>query len=269
MVLVLMVSLVFLVTSIQTIIAEDSSPDFDILSLELEAMDDLFQIGADQQTIIFDSEAARRKGFSLEGIKLAEEMATFTNKVVNKAMKAAERHGVKDVELININEARVDINKYPSLAAYFRDASVRRADGLINSDFILKPDATDDPKTVCGSINNPVPSSAAAWTTQGPFDTKQAAEKKLSSLGYYKTSSYAGGGYTRNQTYNESICKKDNYRDHAGNPYKSNSDNKWYFKEQDYTGSIPGEPNPSVLKKATNWPYLTWPAYVYWWHKKF
>jgi len=38
MVLVLMVSLVFLVTSIQTIIAEDSSPDFDILSLELEAM---------------------------------------------------------------------------------------------------------------------------------------------------------------------------------------------------------------------------------------
>jgi len=269
MALVLMVALVFLVTSIQTIIAENSSPDFDILSLELEAMDDLFQTSADQQTISFDSEAATRKGFSRESIKLAEEMATFTNKVVINAVKAAKRHGVKDVELINIKEARIDINKYPSLAIYFREASVRRAKGLINGDFILRPNATDDSKTVCGSTNNPVPSSAAAWTVQGPFDTKQKAEQKLSSLGYYKTSKYAGGGYTRNQTYNESICKKNTYRDQALDPYQSISDNKWYFKEQNYTGDIPGEPNPVMSIKPSNWPYLTWPVYVRWWHKNF
>lgn len=267
--LVSIVTFGILSNHLQATIAEDFLLDFDTLSLELSEMDNLFQVSTEQQTVVFDSESATRKGFSLESIKLAEEMATFTNKVVINAVKAAKRHGVKDVELINIKEARIDINKYPSLAIYFREASVHRAKGLINGDFILRPNGTDDPKTVCGSTNNPVPSSAAAWTVQGPFDTKQKAEQELSSLGYYKTSKYAGGGYTRNQTYNESICKKDTYRDQALDPYKSTSDNKWYFKEQNYTGNIPGEPNPVMSIKPSNWPYLTWPVYVRWWHKNF
>lgn len=268
-VFVLMVNLVFLVTSIRTIIAEDSSLDFGTLTLDLIEMNDLFQIDLDQQTIVFDSEAATRKGFYPGSIKLAEEMSAFTNEIVDKAARAAKRHGIKYVELINIKEARVNINKYPALKAYSREASARRGSGLINRDFFIKPNDTDDPKTVCGSVNNPVPSSAAAWTKKGPFSTKQNAEQELSNLGYYKTSRFAGGGYTRNQTYNESICKKDNYRDHASNPFKNTSDNKWYFNEQNYTGDIPGEPNPVMVKKASNWPYLTWPYYVWWWHRNF
>lgn len=272
--LVLMVALVFLVTSIQTIIAEDSSPDFDILSLELAEMDSLFQVDTDQQTVVFDSESALRKGFSAESIKLAEEMAVFTNNIVNKATKAAKRHKVKDAELINIKEARVNINKYPSLAIYLREASVRCANGSINGDFTLKRKGTNDPRTVCGSINNPVPSSAAKWTTRGPFDsegasTRGGAKGYLHSLGYYSSSPFAGGGYTRNQTYNKKICKKDTYRDHALDPFKNTSDNKWYFKEQDYTGSIPGEPNPVITTNPFNWPYLTWIVYVKWWHDNF
>ena len=83
----------------------------------------------------------------MESIKLAEEMAVFTNKIVNKGRKPPKRHKVKDVELINIKEARVNINKYPSLAEYTlekRHCVVLMAQSM--EILLLNPKGTNDPR---------------------------------------------------------------------------------------------------------------------------
>ncbi len=89
---------------------------------------------------------------------------------------------------------------------------------------------------VCGWYTNPVPASAVPWVDKGYYSDPAAT---LSSWGYHNTWNLAGGGWTSPQTYQWWRCGWNTFRDHA-NIVGSN------IHEQNYTGSIPGEPNPEV-----------------------
>ena len=116
--------------------------------------------------------------------------------------------------------------------------------------------ALTDAACSCGHWLFPRPTRAAPWKDKSSSN----AVNTLKSWGYHQTAGYAGGGWTRDQTYYESRCGKNTFRDHA----IVQSSKK--FREQNYSGYTPrGEPNPEVLRTGP-WPYAAWPAYVEWWH---
>jgi hypothetical protein len=243
---------------------EGVSPDrFESLSQELSAMEHLYAVATDGQTIVFDAEAAQKSGFSAESIQLAQETAALTNDIVAKALSNARAAGT-DGTTISVEGVSVDMSQYPTLAAYNAEARRRIETGVGSSSIAAN---LDSPQSVCGSKTNPVPNFAAPWLTKGPYSSQSAAETQLRNWGYYRAWWIPGGDWTRSQTYQSSTCKRDTYRDHSGIPYKSGT--KWYFKEQNYTGTVPGEPNPVLSALPTNWPYLTWPDYVLWWHNTY
>jgi hypothetical protein len=244
---------------------EGVSPDrFESLSQEISAMEHLYAVAPDGQTIVFDTDAAQELGFSAESIKLAQETAALTNEIVAKALSSARAAGT-DGTTISVEGISVDMSQYPTLADYNTEAWRRiEAGGVDSSSNATSPDS---PQSVCGSKTNPVPNSAAPWVRKGPYSSQSAAETQLRNWGYYRAGWIPGGDWTRNQTYQQATCKKDTYRDHAGIPFKSGT--KWYFNEQNYTGTVPGEPNPVLSALPTNWPYLTWPDYVLWWHNTY
>lgn len=243
---------------------EGVSPDrFESLSQELSAMEHFYAAAPDGQTIVFDADEARRLGFSAESIKLAQETAALTNDIVAKALSNARAAGT-DGTTISVEGISVDMSQYPTLAAYNTEAWRRIEAGADNGSVNASPDS---PQSVCGSKTNPVPNRAAPWVTKGPYNSQSAAETQLRNWGYYRAGWVPGGDWTRNQTYQPATCKVNTFRDHAGIPFKSGT--KWYFNEQNYTGTVPGEPNPVLSALPTNWPYLTWPDYVLWWHRTY
>lgn len=264
--------------------AEQPQPPFSVRARDLAQIEDLMQVGPDQR-IAFDASAALERGYSIESIRLAEESVAFTNALVEAAIQRAKSAGADQVDFISIEGLDMDLDMYPALKAYFEDAAkstpqVEDAVGAVPQaeEYVASPDrerlaarpialAAATPQSVCGSIGNPVPSKAVASKTWGPYSSQSAAESQLKKWGYYRASWIPGGDWTRNQTYQSTYCKKDTFRDHAGVPYKSGS--KWYFWEQNYTGTIPGEPNPVLSAWPGNWPYSTWPNYVYWWHRTY
>lgn len=227
-------------------------PGIENLPSEIAISEQFYRIGSDGRSIVFDSASAKRSGVSSLALKLAEETAAFTNELIQAA---ASGNG----NTLSLEGVIVDINKYPTLAAYNAMLAQRRVPigtlGLSTA------------QSICGAKEKPVPNYAAPWIRKGPFNTQNAAESQLKNWAYFRAWWVPGGDWTRNQTYQQWICKANNYRDHAGSPYKSGS--YWYFMEQNYTGSVPGEPNPVMSTNPANWPYLTWPSYVYWWHGRF
>jgi hypothetical protein len=243
---------------------EGVSPDgFVSLSQELSAMEYLYSVAPDGQTIVFDTDSALKLGFSAESIELAQETASLTNEIVAHALSNARAAGT-DGTTISVEGISVDMSQYPALADYNTEAWRRIEAGVDNSSTKASPDS---PQSVCGSKTNPVPNYAAPWLTKGPYNSQSAAETELRNWRYYRAWWIPGGDWTRPETYQSSTCKRDTYRDHAGLPFKSGT--KWYFKEQNYTGTVPGEPNPVLSALPTNWPYLTWPDYVLWWHNRY
>lgn len=145
-------------------------------------MSNLFRIGPDNQSIIFDSGAARKRDFSSESIALAEEMAAFTNDLVAAAASNARVAGITTVETISIEGVNADISKYSVLAAYHAWGA-QRVKG--NPRVSLPAVSSSTPEEVCGCVGNPVPSYAVHWSTQGPFDSQSQAEQQLTNWGYY------------------------------------------------------------------------------------
>jgi len=237
--------------------AQQFSSDFDTLSLDLELMYDLFQGGGDQ-LVTFDSEAARKQGYSPKSIKLAEELTAFTNDLIIEAKKNRKAKGVRT----DVRELGSSIKKYSLLNTYFQDAA-ENAKTISKDEHEARIKGLFPPvnEYVCGSIWHPVPSSAAPWKIFGPYSSNKAAEQHLKDIGYHGTPDSAGGGFTRPQTYKWALCGFKTYRDHA---YVSKKE----IHEQNYTGSIPGEPNPEIWRSGP-WPYPTWPAYVVWWHRTY
>lgn len=120
----------------------------------------------------------------------------------------------------------------------------------------------------CGSIVRPRPRRAMPAVLVGEVADPAAT---LSSWGYHRTPGFAGGGWTRPQTYNPARCGISTYRDHAFVGLRFTScigtacEFRWPIREQNYVAAPYGEPNPEVWRSGP-WPYATWPAYVYWWH---
>lgn len=254
--------------------------DFNTLSVELGEMETLFR-GGGKEPVTFDTEAALKKGFSEQSIKLAEAMAAFTNDLVLAAPEVDDEEAMAALEAnelngkkVDLSRAEVEVQKYPLLEAYFEQASERLnvsdegkeqgqngvfTDGegptAIN---ISLPCLTVG--CVCGDYVHPRPGRAASFV---PYKVNNASAT-LHAWGFHPTPGHAGGGWTRPQTYKPFLCGWSTYRDHA----IIRDPGRYYYNVwvQSYHGQSPdGEPNPEVWRSGP-WPYLTWPAYVYWWH---
>lgn len=261
---------------------------FDELTRELALMEDLFG-GGGTELVTFDAEAARRRGFSQQAIQLAGEMAFFTNDLIvgarAGARAAAERSSAPvDNESVASRMVEVDVTTveantdvYPLLSGYLKSADAQADNaGTVRAPRLGGPDAAGSAaqqnertaglaipfvsKRVCGSIGNPKPSRAAPRLTLRGL---QSPSLFLRMQGYHETPGRAGGGWTRPQTYKPVLCGWHTYRDHAIITGRHS------VSTQTYRGWEPdGEPNPEVWRSGP-WPYRTWPAYVYWWHRKF
>jgi hypothetical protein len=122
-------------------------------------------------------------------------------------------------------------------------------------------------KVKCGFFGKPKPKRPAQWVNQGYVE---GPETYLASQGYHKTPrGRMGGGWTRPQTYLPLLCGWNTYRDHAQinytvcivEPYRA-----CQVGQQVYSGDPGGEPNVE-LHRSGPWPYLSWPAYVMYWHR--
>jgi hypothetical protein len=215
--------------------------DFAGLSEDLVTMRDLFG-GGNGDPVTFDADAATYRGVHPQGVELARQLADYTNELMAATAAA--------LDSVDVTRVDVDLQKYPELARYLDEATLRRDD-----------EPAFEPRSwlseyVCGAFWRPRPGSAAGWKDW--WSTNPSAV--LSSWGYHTTPAFAGGGWTRPQTYSPVLCGLKTYRDHA---YITSGG---YFREQTYAGWTPrGEPNPEVWRSGP-WPYATWPAYVRWWH---
>ena len=233
---------------------EPSSSSFASLAQDLLKMESLFS-GGNGDLVTFDSSTAQQLGFNEESIRLAEEMAAYTNDLIVAAAKAQEFVQAANADLLN-----VDATAYTRLQAFFVAAteysnsteSEVEAAGWCNQ-------TLTDAACSCGHWWNPRPSRAATWVN---YRTSNSANT-LTSWGYHQTPDWAGGGWTRAQTYYSSRCGNNTFRDHA---YTTGSTT---FREQNYSGFTPrGEPNPEFWNGGP-WPYPAWPTYVQWWHSNF
>jgi len=233
----------------------DISSNFASLAQDLLKMESLFS-GGNGDLVTFDSLTAQQLGFSEESIGLAEELAAHTNDLILAAREAQE-----SAQAASIDSLSVETTDYPRLQSFFVAATEYsrsisenevEAAGWCNA-------WLTDAACSCGHWWYPRPSRAAPWrnwTSSNPANT-------LRSWGYHETPGWAGGGWTRAQTYYSSRCGNNTFRDHA---YTTGSTT---FREQNYSGFTPrGEPNPEFWNGGP-WPYAAWPSYVQWWHSNF
>src|SRR5512145_2004459 len=223
---------------------------FEQLSMDLAAMHDLWSRPSNR-LVQFDSAAARQQGFAEESITLAEELTGFTNDLVVGAEQAE----------IDPNVPGKMFDKaftYTNMVKYLQEASMRAKSGITLQ--AITP-AVSLAEWQCGSPWNPMPNPAANWIDNIPDPDPVA---KIKSMGFHETPDWAGGGFTRPQTWNVLWCHEGAFRDQAiFDPKKPG-----VYKLQEYTGITPnGEPNPEI--NAYLWPYDYWPAYAAWWHYSF
>lgn len=232
--------------------AHDGTADFIARSQDLIRMHDLFQ-GGSGRPVTFASKTARAKGFSAESIALAEELTAYTNDLMAKASDTAKAEAVVDVRNLD-----VELRPYPRLVVYFAETT-RYAEKSQAEEAMGFPGVPGVSEYVCGHFLRPRPPHGAPWRQH----TRSNPAATLRSWGYHETPGFAGGGWTRPQTYNPALCGWNTYRDHA---YIAGNNT---IREQNYEGWTPrGEPNPEVWRSGP-WPYPTWPAYVRWWHSRY
>lgn len=228
--------------------SQQLATEFELLSLELEAMRDLFDGGKDGQPVSFDSEGALRQGFSSASIQLAQELTSATNEILRKMNKALKKGRS------NMKNLRLDLSAYPALSPYLETATERSFEPPKKE--MSTAGVVGVSEYYCGCFWRPLPSSAAAWRSSNSSNPSST----LRSWGYHSTPSLVGGGWTRAQNHMWWLCGWGTYRDHAyiqGNT----------ILEQNYAGYSPrGEPNPEIYASGP-WPYSYWPTYVYWWHR--
>ena len=229
--------------------------DFVAFSADLMKMEKLYS-GGNGELVTFDAKAAYEQGFSADSVALAAELAAHTNALILAAQQALKSDGFSDIATLNVS-----LDDYPRVQAYFAAATENAkgmADGGSAPEGWCNPGLTDAACS-CGHWWYPRPSSTAPWrnwTSSNPSST-------LTSWGYHTTPNWAGGGWTRAQTYYPSRCGNNTFRDHA---YITGSRT---FREQNYSGFTPrGEPNPEFWAGGP-WAYAAWPSYVQWWHANF
>lgn len=235
--------------------------DFVSASEQLTDVEDLFS-GGNGQAVAFDSVRAIERGSDPATVKLAEELAAFTNDLIHAADRFVAGESLDPM-------TAVSPEKYAMVSRFFRAATAfERRQMEESQDSGSRGVQTEgwcrwyltDAACTCGHWLYPVPTSAVSakkYVVANPTST-------LKSWGYHQTPSWAGGAWTRAQTYYPSRCGYGTYRDHAW----FGSDNKSVW-EQNYAGRTPrGEPNPEFWTSAV-WAYPAWPTYVYWWHQTY
>lgn len=238
--------------------ARGRDEDFVQLSLSLTRLHVLgIMQGNYNQGVTFNEDLARKEGFSEQEIVLGKQIVEVTNILINQS-KASQAEG----KPIGVDRLSLDLQHFPELKRFWDEAAQMSIEDKqsVAGEFLqsrVEPlGTTGISHWVCGYCYHPVPAHAAPWHT---YHSSNAAST-LRSWGYHPTPSWAGGGWTRPQTYNWWLCGWSTYRDHAY-IYPSTTIN-----EQNYTGAVPGEPNPEVWRSGP-WPYPDWPAYVWWWHR--
>lgn len=208
--------------------------------------------------VTFNATLARKYGFSEPAIRLGEQVAAVTNDLI-AGTKQAQIEG----NSFQITEISVEIERYPDLRRFWLDVAKPNAHGSLDATNLFAKELEPlgllgASHIVCGYYPNPKPSTNGPWTTHQNISDPAAT---LRSWGYHETwpPDYTGGGWTRPQTYQPLLCGWSTYRDHAFIAGPTT------IREQNYTGSPGGEPNPEVYRSGP-WPYPDWPAYVYWWH---
>jgi hypothetical protein len=231
-----------------------SPEEFAVLSAELMGMEVMYA-GGSGELVSFDAKAANASGYSADSIALAKELAAYSNELILAAQKAMANDIAGNSATLNVS-----LDAFPWVRAYF-DAATENARNLASR---RTPDGWCDPRLTdaacsCGHWWYPRPSSAAPWVNR----TSSNPSNTLTSWGYHTTPDWAGGGWTRPQTYYSSRCGNNTFRDHAIITGSTT------FREQNYAGYTPrGEPNPEFWAGGP-WAYGAWPAYVQWWHANF
>lgn len=231
---------------------QTATSEFEQLSQDLAQMEGFFS-GGNGALVSFDEAAARAGGFGEESIVLARELTAHTNDLIVAAQEAQNARTSPDKDIFDVS-----VDAYPSLKTYFALATAQsnagEGGGAETSGWCKW--YLSDRACSCGHWSYPRPTSAAPWRN---WSTANSANT-LRSWGYHETPGWAGGGWTRSQTYYPSRCGNNTFRDHA---YILSSQN---FREQTYAGYTPrGEPNPEFWRGGP-WPYAAWPSYVRWWH---
>lgn len=240
----------------------DLNPGFETLAQDLVRMHFLFK-GGNGIPVIFDSRTARSQGYSDGSIRLAEELAAYTNELTRAAMKSANP---REASVAKLN---VGTQRYARMTSFFSQAAKRDGTSVSKDDdssvsidkgpSILALGIIGIAEYECGSFSRPLPNRSA--TPREHYSRNPA--QTLASWGYHRTPDYAGGGWTRPRTYKWWVCGWNTFRDDAWTLIRRPN----YIQEQNYSGWTPnGEPNPEVWRSGP-WPYATWPAYVAWWHK--
>lgn len=211
------------------------------------------------EPVTFNSKAAKAAGFSKESISLAEEIAGFSNHIVDNQQQSlrSSPSGFSSESFANVTTF-----DYPKMERFFELAK----DESLSTDIIdEEPKVAEmngwlcslSPQCTCGSYGNPRPSRSKDRV----FFEVSNAEETLRTWGYHPPFALEGEGWTRPRTYKWLLCGFETFRDNA---YPVSTTELW---EQNYAGWEPnGEPNPEVYRSGP-WPYPDWPAYVFWWHQ--
>lgn len=243
--------------------ATSPEEDFDKLVADLIRFHDLGLLsGGSGEPVTFDAMGAHAQGFSAEAIKLGQQIADQTNEIVDQLVETnqlAEAGMTTQKQVIML-----DTRGRPELQGFLAEATNRRnaqagtgAQEAETEGAEVEPLGIPGSHFVCGYYPNPKPPRAAPWVNHSSPDPAAT----LRSWGYHQTPDFAGGGWTRNQTYKPVFCGWGTFRDHAIISGQN------IFREQNYTDSPGGEPNPEVWRTGP-WPYADWPLYVNWWHQR-
>lgn len=277
--------------------AESSSLDrlnTSVVADQITALQKYMQVNNTTKIVKFDSEAAKRDGFSKDIIDLATELVTNQNALIEEAKKEKTRditkvpvsedkfpklkkfyQRLKEKDLKNKQltpqtpppEVPPDAPPPQSLQPSLKVASNTLSKGIGSSIKFQKPIKSKGSKFLiaaatayaCGDYNHHIP-NYTPYTT-GWYNSVNP-DAQLRKEGFYLTPYYAayqnsfGLSYTRARSYSSSYgtCDSPFFRDEG----KLNT-TKTAFRRQ-Y-----GEPNPDVLNMSY-WPYATWPNYVKYWH---
>lgn len=154
----------------------------------MDRLQDFFT-GGSGVPVIFDADGAHRQGFSPQAIKLAEQMAAFSNDVMviangvsekNSSAQQPEQGGQEKATLV-MQKATIALENYTELNSFFNAASQRQSEEAATPDTgVSKTNQSsalfvfETPATVCGSFLTPRPSRAAPWvqfTSNNPWNT--------------------------------------------------------------------------------------------------
>lgn len=215
--------------------------EFAATSRQLEALGPF--VSFTQGRIAFlDVAAARKAGFSEETLQLAQEMIDAQNEMLEQMRNRPQG----DRQPIGLSFAdREELQRFLTLAT--------QVDRAVSGGYIapLKAGSTN----ACGTFDNPVPLTAAPWSTVGVFRNRTDAGNYLVRLGFHSTAWYVGtSDYTRGRSYSSrwGVCSSPRFRDHG-------------LVSSRFEARVQlGECNPEVF--SYSWPYWNWPSYCNWWH---